>query len=588
MDDGFDSLAMGFFFGEINEDILFPFPKLTEEQSAMGQELVDAVDRFAKTSVTSDAFDRNEEFPREYLEGMKDLGLYGLAANESYGGMGLDATLNARVFQQISGIDGATAVFLGGHQSIGYKPLMNEGTEEQKTKWLPELVSGNRLAAFCLTEPGSGSDAYSIKTKAVDNGDGTFSITGQKLWITNAGLADFYSVFCKTDHKIDGKMVEKITCFVIEKDAPGSQGSLSFGEKEKKMGIKASETRAVYFDKVTVPRENIIGEPGKGFKIAMNVLNGGRLSLGSGTIGGMKTIMELATKHAKGRIQFDRPICQFGLIQQKVSYMAALTYAAESTVYLTTGLIDRGMKEYHLESAVCKVFCSEALWKVVDSGLQIAAGNGYMCEYPYERILRDSRINLIFEGTNEILRVFLALSGIKDPAESMRELGKISDVSAFLKAPIKSLGTLTDFAKGRIKNMMGVRHLTRHHKILEEEASFFSSILGQFAIQVENTLIKYGKNIIGNEYPQERLANMAIDLYVILAMLARTSTALDENTDEADKDYTVLLFRQAFSILKYDFISNLKRMDKNIDEQTQKLSDMVCQRDGYGLDIIRF
>ena len=585
---GFESLAMGFFFGNVDEDTVFPFPSFTEEQGTMAQELVQAIDRFAETSVHSDAFDREEQFPAEYLESMKELGLYGLVVEESYGGMELDASLNARVFQQISGFDGATAVFLGGHQSIGYKPLLNEGTDEQKAKWLPDLASGRRLAAFCLTEPGSGSDAYSIKTKAVDNGDGTFTITGQKLWITNGGLADFYSVFCKTDHENDGKTTEKISCFVVEKDAPGSQGHLTFGEKEKKMGIRASETRAVYFDKVVVPKENLIGEPGKGFKIAMNVLNAGRLSLGSGTIGGMKSIVELATKHAKNRSQFNRPICQFGLIQQKISYMACLTYAAESTVYLTTGLIDRGMKEYYLESAICKVFCSEALWKVVDSGLQIAAGNGYMCEYPYERILRDSRINLIFEGTNEILRVFLALSGIKGPAESMRELGKIADVSNFLKAPIKSLGLMGDFAKGRIKNIMGIRHLSAHHKTLDDEASFFSSMLGQFAIQIENVLIKHGKNIIGNEYPQERISNMAIDLYVILAMISRTSHILNDDANKSEHGYAVHLFRQAFSILRYDFIKNLKGMNKNIDSQTKQLSEMVCQRDGYGLDIIHF
>ncbi len=588
MSSHFDSVVGDFFFGEINEDRAFPFPKFTDEQKEAARDFLNAIDNFSKTHMDSAKFDREGVFPKEYIDGLKELGVYGLYVPEKYGGMELDATLSSRIFQQISGYDGASAVYLGAHQSIGYKALYNEGTEEQKAKWLPDLASGRRIAAFCLTEPGAGSDAYSIKTKAVDNGNGTFTITGQKLWITNGGIADFYSVFCKTDHKIDGKKVEKITCFAVEKDAEGSTG-ISFGEKENKMGIRASETRAVYFDKVVVPKENILGKFGKGFKVAMQVLNAGRLSLGAGSVGGMKTILKLSTEQAKGRVQFNRPICEFGLIQQKLSHMASKTYAAESVIYFTTGLIGQGMKEYHLESAICKVFCSEALWAVVDSGLQIAAGSGYMCEYPYERILRDSRINLIFEGTNEILRVFLALSGIKEPAESLRELGKISDITSVLKDPIKSLGILTGFAKGRLKKIIGVRHITRHHKDISKESLIFSRLLGQFSLQVENTLIKYGKKIIGNEYPQGRIANMAIDLYVMLALISRTTSILEQNNiDQQKKTYVTLLFKKAFYSLKNDFSSNFKSMGKKFDAETQNLSALICQENGYGLDIVEY
>src|SRR5690606_27095094 len=430
----FPSVAGNFFYGEIDENIVFPFPKFSTEQMEMAKEMTDAVNRFAADAIDAAKMDEEAKIPQEVIMGLAELGLCGLAVSEEHGGMGLDYTLYARVFQEMAGIDGSTATMLGAHQSIGYRALINEGTPEQKAKWLPALASGQRLAAFCLTEPGSGSDAYSIKTKATDNGDGTYTISGQKLWITNGGAAEFYTVYCKTDHQENGKTVEKITCFVVEKGAPGAEG-LSFGEKENKMGIRASETRAVYFDKVKVPKENILGEPGKGFKVAMNVLNSGRLSLGSGCVGGMKAILKLATEHAANRRQFDRPIAEFGLVQQKLTDMAATIYAVESMVYMTTGLMDRGMSDYQLESAICKIFGSESLWKVVDTALQLAAGNGYMREYPYERIMRDSRINLIFEGTNEILRVFLALSGIRGPSESLKELGKISDVSSVLSDP---------------------------------------------------------------------------------------------------------------------------------------------------------
>lgn len=576
------SIVANFFYGEIDESSVFPFPHFTEEQTEMAKEMTSAVSKFAEGQVDSEKFDETCEIPEEVIQGCAELGLMGLAVEEKFGGMELDYSLYARVFSEVAGIDGSLATMLGAHQSIGYRALINEGTEEQKNKWLPDLATGQKIAAFCLTEPGSGSDAYSIKTKAVKNEDGTFTITGQKLWITNGGRADFYTVFCKTDHEKDGKQVEKISCFAVEK---GTEG-LSFGEKENKMGIRASETRAVYLDKVIIPAENMIGEPGKGFKIAMNVLNSGRLSLGSGCVGGMKNIIGLAVEHAKNRKQFGSPISEFGLIQEKIADMNARCYAVESVVYLTTANMTKGMSDYSLESAICKVFGSESLWTVVDTGLQIAAGNGYMREYPYERIMRDARINLIFEGTNEILRCLIALSGMKGPSESLKELGKISDVSKVLQDPIKSLGVLTDFAKRRINNMFNSRALTQAHELLADESENFSELLSSFAIQVENTLIKYGKNIIGNEYPQGRIAQIAIELYVQLAVISRTTSILKmDNVDQDHKDYVLGLAKLSLKDSRSRAMASMKSMAKNQDKVVKETSDFSCKFDGYGLDI---
>jgi acyl-CoA dehydrogenase family protein 9 len=547
--------------------------------------MINAIDRFAEQSIDSEKFDHEAAIPKEVIQGLAELGLCGLAVPEEYGGMALDYSLYSRVFSQMAGIDGSTATMLGAHQSIGYRALLNEGTPEQKTKWLPRLASGEAIAAFCLTEPGSGSDAYSIKTKATKNADGTYTIKGQKLWITNGGMAEFYSVFCKTDHDVDGKTVEKISCFIVEKDRAG----ISFGEKENKMGIRASETRAVYFDGVTVPAENIIGELGKGFKIAMNVLNSGRLSLGAGCVGGMRRIMGLATEHAKNRKQFGKSISEFGIIQEKLASMAALTYATESIVYMTTGNMVKGMNDYFLETAVCKIFGSESLWEVVDTGLQIAAGNGYMKEYPYERLMRDSRINLIFEGTNEILRCFLALSGVRGPSEALKELGKISDVSTALQDPIKSLGVLTDFAKNRLSKMMVSRTLTKAHPTLEECSGHFSTMLSTFAIQVENCLMKYGKKIVDHELPQKRLANMSVQLYVMLCVISRTTAILEnEKIPQKDKDYTLDLAKMACRDARHKFMTSMKGMTKNTDDLIVRLSKAVVDHDGYGLDILDY
>lgn len=582
---GIESVVGGFFYGEVHEDIVFPYPSFSSEQTDFAKEMTQAVAKFGEDNIDGAKFDETAELPKEVIQGLAELGLCGLGVSEEMGGLGLDYSLYSRVFAEVASIDGSTATMLGAHQSIGYRALINEGTEEQKTKWLPKLASGEVIAAFCLTEPGSGSDAYSIKTKAVKNADGSFTLTGQKLWITNAGTANFYTVFAKTDHEVDGQTVEKISCFIVE---GGSEG-LSFGEKENKMGIRASETRAVYFDKVHVPAHNVIGELGKGFKIAMNVLNSGRLSLGAGCVGGMKTILKMATEHATGRVQFGKTINEFGLIQEKLAAMAARTYTLESMVYMTTGNMIRGMKDYYLETAVVKIYGSESLWKVVDTALQVAAGNGYMKEYPYERFMRDSRINLIFEGTNEILRCFLALSGVRGPSEDLKELGKISDVSSALQDPIKSLGVLTNFARKRFSKMVPGRTLSKVHSSLEEESEQFSALLGQFAIQVENTLIKYGKKIIDHELPQGRLANMAIDLYAMVALLSRTTSILNnDKVDQKKKDYVLNLTRISFEETRHHFMSQLKAMSKNTDKIVKAASDHVSENMGYGLDIIDF
>ena len=580
-----NSIVGSFFYGEVEENNVFPYPKFTDEQKEFAREMTDAVNRYCTDAIDGEKMDNEAKIPDEVIKGLAELGLCGMGVSEDLGGLDLDYSLYSRVFAEVASFDGSVATMLGAHQSIGYRALLNEGSEEQKQKWLPSLASGEKLAAFCLTEPGSGSDAYSIKTKAVDNGDGTYTLNGQKLWITNGGSAEFYTVFAKTDHVIEGEKKEKISCFIVEKSMEG----VSFGEKENKMGIRASETRAVYFDKVIVPESNIIGEKGKGFKIAMNVLNSGRLSLGAGCVGGMKAIIKLATEHAKGRKQFGKPIAEFGIIQEKLAEMCARTYATESIVYMTTGNMCKGLNDYYLETAVCKIYGSESLWKVVDTGLQIAAGNGYMKEYPYERIMRDSRINLIFEGTNEILRCFLALSGIRGPSENMKELGKITDVSKSLQDPIKSLGVLTNFAKSRVSKMIGQRLITKAHPELEEYAGYFNSLLGAFAIQVENTLMKYGKKIIENELPQQRLADMTIQLYVMVAVLSRTTSILnDDDIEQSKKDYVLNLALISLKDARGEFIANLKAMSNHDDKVIVKASQQVCDLDGYGLDIIDF
>jgi acyl-CoA dehydrogenase family protein 9 len=392
--------------GEIREELVFPFPALADEERESLRMIVDSFRAFAGDNVDSRQLDHDGRFTDAIRAGMAELGLMGLNIPEAYGGFGASAKVFNRVFGEIGATDPALCVYFGAHQSIGCKGITLFGTEQQKQRWLPGCASGETVAAFCLTEPGSGSDAQAMTTTAIPDAGGThYTLTGTKIWISNAGYAGLFTVFAKVPVEIDGKQKLRVTAFIVDAHSPG----ISLGQPEQKMGIKASDTRTVTFDSVRVPVENRLGEVGQGFKIALEILNSGRLGLAAASARGARAIMANALIHAKQREQFGRPVGSFEMIQSKIALNAAETYAADSAWMLTAGMVDRGGVDFSLETAACKIFASELAFRAANDALQIAGGIGYSKEYPYEQAVRDARINLIFEGTNEILRALIAL-----------------------------------------------------------------------------------------------------------------------------------------------------------------------------------
>jgi alkylation response protein AidB-like acyl-CoA dehydrogenase len=375
---------------------MFDF-EFTEEQKMLREMVRDFTNSEIKPAARR--IDEEERIPPELIQKIKDLGLLGAAFPQEYGGGGFGEVGYCIVQEEIGRGCLSTATFIGAHESIGANAIYIGGSEHLKKKYLVPLAEGKFIGAFALTETLAGSDSFNLRTRAHLDGN-EWVINGEKLWITNGSLADVISAFARTEKGISG--------FVVETKLPG----FSAGPPEKKMGIRGSVTSPITFDNVRVPKENIIGDDGRGFLIAMKTLDAGRLGLGAACVGAAKELLELSTKYAKERKQFDVAISQFEAIQFMLAEMATVIYAMESIVYRTAAAYDAG-KPVSRQSATVKLFCSEGLDKVADHAVQIHGGMGYSRELPIERFYRDSRINLIFEGTNEIQKIVIARDVIK-------------------------------------------------------------------------------------------------------------------------------------------------------------------------------
>jgi len=566
--------------GVIEEETVVPFPEMKPaEKETLEQVLASVRQLLAPREKDFREWDRRGEMPREFLEELKSFGLFGLVIPERYGGLGFGSAAYSRVLQEISRYDGSVALTVGAHSSIGMRGLLLFGTEAQKQRWLPRLATGELIAAFCLTEPGAGSDAAAVKTTAVREGD-HWILNGEKIWITNGGIASFYMVFAKTPDTGDGGKAA-MTAFVVTRDLPG----VSTGPHEDKMGIRASNTTSVVLQDVKVPDDHVLGELGKGFKAAMRILNAGRTGLGGGCVGGMKRLISLASKQAKERRQFGRPIAEFGLVKQKVGEMVVDCYAAESVVRMVAGLIDQGYQDYAVEAAISKVFATEALWRVADEALQVAGGNGYMREFPYERAVRDARINRIFEGTNEILRLFIALTAMNDVGTQLKELAQ--SLKGVFNDPIKGFGVMSEYALKRAALITGLvgekRGFTLLHPAVRAEAEMVEESTRDLGAAADRILRKHGKHIIEKQFATRRLADILVDLYVTACVLSRVNAAVEEKGEAgAAKELEILKVFAGRARKRIHF--NINRIDDNDDELVKSLADQAFDLEGFAWD----
>lgn len=556
------SFTKGLFLGEIREDLIFPFPEMAKDEKENLAAVLDAFRSWAADTVDSAKLDHDGKFSDEVRQGMAELGLMGLGIPEEYGGFGASAMFFSRMFGEVGATDAALCVYFGAHQSIGCKGITLFGTDDQKQRWLPKCATGETIAAFCLTEAGSGSDAQSMRTTAELSADGThYLLNGEKIWISNAGYAGLFTVFAKVPVEVDGKIKQRVTAFIVDAHAAG----ITLGAAEQKMGIKASDTRTISFVNVKVPVEDRIGDVGHGFKIALEILNSGRLGLAAASTRGAQRVLEMALAYAKQREQFGRPIGSFEMLQRKFAIGAADIYASDAGWMLTAAMVDRGGIDFSLETAACKVFGSELVFRASSDAQQIAGGIGYSKDYPYERALRDSRINLIFEGTNEILRALIALSGLQQPGEHLKAIGK-----AF-KDPINSLGAIGSYIGGRVKRQLVKPEFTKMHAMFSEEAEMVTTVIHDLAVNVEQALIEHGKDIIERQFLQERMANAVIDIYLSTAALSRATSAIatkGEAGAAADIDHTRIFVPMAMRRAR----RSVRALEKNQDARLSALA----------------
>ncbi|MFL5597199.1 MAG: acyl-CoA dehydrogenase family protein [Gemmatimonadaceae bacterium] len=524
------SFTRGIFAGVVLDSLLFPYPRRLDERNAdetrTVRRLIKSLREMQADLIDPGKFDEEETIPENVINAFAEVGMLGLTIPRQYGGLELSSSAYARVFETLSTIDASLAVLVGVHCGLGSKAIVLHGNDQQKERYLPPLARGDFLAAYALTEPDVGSDAQNIKTTAILSKDGShWRLNGQKIWIGNAHRAGVIATFAQAFVQRRGETVPRMTAFLIRPDMPGFRvvGTV------KKLGIRGSTQAELSYEGLQVPADHLLGVVGRGFGVAVHVLNAGRLTLAAGCTGGTKRTLDEMTSYAEQRVQFGHPLADFEITQRKLSRIASEIYASDSMLGILASLVDRDDIDYSLEAACAKVFASEMVWRAADDMVQLAGGRGYVKPYPYERFLRDSRINRIFEGANEVLRLFIALNGVQAPAQALKEVGSA------LRRPLRNLGLLGGYATSRVRLRLGQTSTLDIdlHERLRKHKDYFEKHVAELGGGTDRAILRHREKIVDSQLVLERLANMAIDLFATAAVIARTQSLIDERGADA-------------------------------------------------------
>jgi alkylation response protein AidB-like acyl-CoA dehydrogenase len=563
--------AKGLFLGRFVGDWVMPYPTIPQAEQSELDTSLGKLRNFLDEHLDPEAIDRQADIPRDVIDGLARLGVYGMTAPQEVGGRGLSQMAYCRMMEEIGSRCASTAIFVNVQHSIGMRALLLFGTPEQQRQWLPPLVRGEKLAAFALTEPEAGSDAANVQTTAQPSADGSsFVLNGQKRYITNGALAQVLTVMARTP--VPGKSETAITAFLVTPDMPGFE---VVEARMPKLGIRGTATARLAFHDMRVPKENILGPLGKGLKVALTVLDFGRVTFGASCTGAAKTCLRLAVAHANTRRQFGRTLGEFELIKKKIARMAAGAYAMEAMTTITASLIDRKLEDYMLETAMLKVFTTEALWMLVSEAFQVHGGAAYFTNLPLERMLRDARINQIGEGANEVLTSFIALVGARAPGEQFREM-----LEAF-EHPWSALRKVWLLGLDQVGTAVRAPPVPVHHPQLRPYAARLGELIRRFNVEVDRALIRHREQILERQYVQERIARAAMELFASACVLSRWDADLSAEAPKMGLDGAAhtpaeLFVRGSFRRAR----RSLAEMHENDDAAVTATADWVLKHEG--------
>jgi alkylation response protein AidB-like acyl-CoA dehydrogenase len=585
--------TMGFvknlFWGNLRQELLFPYPAESADERARCDKILADLDAYLTNEHPSIQIDQDQEIPRWCIQRLFDIGVLGITIPREFGGQGLGITSYNRVLERIGRSCGSTAVMVSAHQSIGCKAIMLFGTPAQKKQWLP-MLARDTLSAFCLSEPNVGCDAGSPETRCRLSEDGCYYIlNGEKKWATSGAISGLFTVMAKqpiTEPKT-GKTVEKVTALVCTPDMPGID---IYQKNRSKCGIRGTWQARIRFTDVKVPRSSLLHQEGKGLHVALTCLNYGRCTLSAGMLGGATRAAEQAAKWAQTRFQFQRPLADFELVRAKIARMAAYNYAMDAMLYATTAMLDRHDEDIMVETAICKLFCSEMGWRVANDALQIMGGEGYMTENEVERIVRDSRINLIVEGANEVMQSFIFAYGGKQLAEAMLGVQQAvgwdhtesptQNLARILRG-LKRPGVMKAAAPLGAELFLGLRRsapeITFIHDSLRPSSERLGTMIREHSHNFKLASKQHGEQIITRQAVQARLADSAMWLHAWACTLSKLDRDLRSGRSgaEFERDRTAALYFMDMAEREID--DCFRRLFDNDDDRMRAAADAALK-----------